>query len=245
MPKMIASITMLPATLESLTASGYTLDAFQAVKTNDDSTMPTVWMSAKNYSTNTTLTWSDQVKAYTSSTPIDVGNTIAVGFSVDIAPGQKLTVSKTGTGTTTTAGIPGALSVLNTSGQDFTVGVTASGTVQGVAQSAAPLFAVALTGSDLKLIELTRKVLFVVSGSNAVPGAVVTQSLGPGVMVDFASAPDGERSLSFDRDSGWSWGDAVWADAVPPGANLKSLLTVRSERLVATAKALLIRLLAL
>ena len=38
-----------------------------------------------------------------------------------------------------------------------------------------------------------------------------------------------ERSLSFDLDKGWHWGDAAWKRSVPPGADLKSLrASVRS-----------------
>jgi hypothetical protein len=230
-----ATIVMSQQTVQSLKASGYTLDAFQVVETNDDGTMPTVWLSTAQYALNTTLTWSARVKAYTSATAIAVERTIVVGFSADVAPGQMLTIDNTaGTGSVTTDGIPGAVCVLNTTGQGFTVGVTASGTVQGMPQSA-PLCAATLHGSDLKLIELTTRVLFVVSGSTAIPGTVVARSLGPGVMVDFAGA--NERPLTFDVDKGWSWGGATWASSVPPGADLKSILTIRSERLLRRARA--------
>ena len=103
----------------------------------------------------------------------------------------------------------------------------------------APLCAVALHGQDLKVIELTTKVLLLFSGSHAESGTIVDRSQGPGVMVDYADAP--KRSLNFDLDKGWSWDRAAWAQSVPPGTDLKSLLCVRSERLATTATAYLRR----
>jgi hypothetical protein len=223
---------MSKETAEDLNASGYTLHAFQVVSTNDDGAMPTVWMSTKGYSLTTTLTWSDEIVAYSSTTAIAAGATVAVGFSVGIAPGQMLTIeSGTGTGPVTADGLQDAVGVLNSSGQRFTVGVSASGKVQENEQAVMPLCAAALHGQDLKLFELTSKVLFVVSGSLATPGTIVSRSSGPGVMLDFSGAPGGERSLTYDSDAGWSWNEAAWAYGVPPGTDLKPLLTLRSERL--------------
>lgn len=237
-----ATIAMSQPTVESLKSSGYTLDAFQVVETNDDGTLPTVWLSTVKYALSTTLTWTAQVKAYTSPTAIAPNRVIVVGFSTDIASGQMLTVDASGAGSVTWDGIAGAIGVRNMTGQGFTVGVAAAATVQGMPQSAT-LCAAPLYGVDLKLIEPTTRVLFVVGGSIAAPGTTVTRSLGPGVLVDFAGA--NARSLTFDIDKGWSWGGAAWASSVPPGADLKSILAIRSEVLLRRANASFARVMTL
>jgi hypothetical protein len=229
-----ATITMPEATVESLSRSGYTLQAFQVVQTNDSLTMPTIWLTTTQYSPLTTLTWTDRVKAYTSSTAIAVGTRIADGFSADIAAGQVLVIDSTaGTGTVEGDGVPGALGVVNTKSQRFTVGVSATATVQGNTQPCSPLCAAPLYGNDLKLIRPTKHVLFVVGGSRAGPGTVEGHSQGPGVMVDFNAAA--QHALAYDVDKGWSWGDGTWAKSVLPNAALPPILTIRTESLEAKA----------
>jgi hypothetical protein len=229
-----ALISMSPDTLHGLRNSGYTLEMFRVVNTNDDGAMPTVCFSFNQYLERTALTWTDQAKAYTSATAINVGATIAALFSIAIEPGQILTIDESGVGSVTADGIPGTICVRNTSGRSFTTGVMSSG-------PDAPLCAVALHGQDLKVIELTTKVLLLFSGSSAIPGTIVDRSQGPGVMVDYAdefTCVHGlERALNFDLDKGWSWDGGPWAQSVPPGADLKSLLCVRSERLATAAAA--------
>jgi hypothetical protein len=231
-----ATITMSDTTVESLSRSGYTLQAFQVVQTNDSSTMPTIWFMTTQYSRLTTLMWTDQAKAYTSATTIAVGTRIAVGFTTDIASGQVLVInSPAGTGAVNEEGVPGTLGIQNTTGQHFTVGASATATVQGNAQPCFPLSAAPLYGEDLKLIELTKSVLFVVGGSTAKAGTVEGRSQGPGVMVDFTGAV--QRELAYDINTGWSWDGGNWAIDYPPNTDLPPILTVRSEKLVAEANA--------
>ena len=83
-----ALISMSPETLHGLRNSGYTLEMFRVVNTNDDGAMPTVWFTFNQYLERTALTWTDQAKAYTSATAINVGATIAELFSIAIEPGR-------------------------------------------------------------------------------------------------------------------------------------------------------------
>jgi hypothetical protein len=231
-----AAITMSDTTAESLSRSGYTLQAFQVVLTNDSLTMPTIWFTTTKYSTLTELMWTDQAKAYTSATPIIIGTLIVVGFTTDIAPGQVLVInSAAGTGAVEGGGVPCTLGIENTTGHPFTVGASATATVQGNPQPCSPLCAAPLYGTDLKLIELTKRVLFVVGGSRALAGTVERCSQGPGVMVDFTEAA--QRALAYDINTGWSWGGGAWAFDVRPDTDLPPILTVRSENLVAKANA--------
>jgi hypothetical protein len=230
------TITMPKATVESLSRSGYSLQAFQVVQSNDNETMPTIWLTTTQYATQTTLTWTDRVKAYTSSTAIAVGTRIIDGFSVDIAAGQVLVVdSAAGTGTVEEGGEPGALLVVNTQSQPFTVGAAATAKVQGNTQPCSPLCAAPLHGNNLKLIKPTKHVLFVVSSSRAGPGTVEGHSQGPGVMVDFNAVA--QQELAYDVDKGWSWNRSTDAKSVLPHAALPPILTIRTENLYAKANA--------
>jgi hypothetical protein len=71
-----ALVSVSPETLRGLRNSGYSLEMLRVVNTNDDGAMPTVCFSFKEFLEHTALTWTDQVKGYTSTTAINVGATI-------------------------------------------------------------------------------------------------------------------------------------------------------------------------
>jgi hypothetical protein len=60
MQRNTALISMSPDTLQGLRNSGYTLEMFRVVNTNDDGAMPTVCFSFKEFLEHTALTWTDQ-----------------------------------------------------------------------------------------------------------------------------------------------------------------------------------------
>lgn len=209
------TIQAAPQTLQALVQGGYTLYALQAVQ-GAGGGVPVAWLRTRAFSENTRLAWENTYQAYTSTSQSVPGGTITAIAAYPIAPGQTLQVtSPTGTGTVVSGGVAGEVSILNQTTVPFTAGLA-----QSMNGSGEPLCAFPLYGGNLVLVSPVPQVLVMFS---AVPDqTVMTQALGPGVLVDFTGATD--RSVTFDINNGWAWGEEAWGKAVPPLSDLVPLL---------------------
>jgi hypothetical protein len=213
-------ITMTKATIDALHGGNYRLYGFKAVQTNQGGGAPVVWfqLPSPRYSTSTAIVWNVQYQAYTSEDTIVSGGKVTATFAADIDLGQTLDVEADGTGPVTDGGPAQAISILNTSGEEFTCG-----TSQQLADgSYSPMCAFPLYGHQLDAIAPIEKILLMFSTEPANTGTVVEQAYTNSILIDLTSA--NLREVYFDINQGWSWGGYNWASSYLPNENLVPLL---------------------
>jgi len=181
------------------------------------------------YSTSTHVGWRDGCQAYTSGSPITGGEQVRVGFSAAIDVGQVLRVLPGGIGLVCSDGHAGAVAILNTTSTMFTCGISG-----GTDSEPAPYCAFPLYGNHLQTLVPLGKILLMFATREVAPGTVVEHfydaartSFGPGVLIDLTGAT--QRALTYDINTGWSWGGYTWARTIPPGTDLVPLLIERPE----------------
>jgi len=199
----------------------YSLYAFKAVQTAVGGGKPTVWFQTMKYSTKTNISWQVQYQAYTSSSEIKPGVTIDASFTVNINLGQLLTVDNgTGTGTVTSAGSPGTISIWNTTNVDFTCGIAQSAN----GADGQPMCAFPLIGQDKDVIAPIEKVLLMFATQTVNTGTVIEKAYGPGVLIDLTGAPANTREVTYKKSYGWDWGGYAWGSSTEPNQDLVPLL---------------------
>lgn len=212
------TINMDEATANGLNASGYCLYGFRAVQCSDHAGMPLVWLQTSQYSTTTSVSWQDQLTAYTSLDSIVASNPVMANFNAAITLGQNLTVDKpTGIGVVG-AGVPSMIGVLNQTTKPFTCGLSSP----AGSQPPQPYCAFPLYGNNAVILKPLSKILLLFATNPMAPGTPVGIAFGSGLLVDLTSSST--RTVSYDLNASWSWGGYSWAQAVPPLTNLIPLL---------------------
>ncbi len=226
-------IVMSSETVGSLNSGGFYLYSFKAVQSTDQAGRPLIWFRTQNYSLNTTIEWSNRYSAYTSFSRIEQNNQIVIGADIPITPGQTWVIdSNAGTGKVITAGPATAVSIHNTTTQQFTTGL-----LQPQTNDSKPLCAFPLFGGFVDVITPIDKVLLIFSTELLEPGTVIESlfnltselsrgymwlSTSPGILIDLTDAD--LREVGFDINEGWSWGGFSWARGVSATENLVPLL---------------------
>jgi hypothetical protein len=216
-PAYSITINMSSVTVADLTQSGYSLCAFKAVQSANRAALPVVWQNSRNFAETTTLAWTDDYRAYVSTTQTVADAKITVMTWVAVNLGQTGNTDQNGNWTVTNDGTPRAISIFNDSTRQWTAGLA----LQFGGQPA-PFVALPLYGNFLEVMAPVDKVLLMFIAGSASVGAVVQSSHSPGVLVDFTGATS--RNVFFDINDGWSWDGAAWGTAVSPQANLSSIL---------------------
>jgi hypothetical protein len=114
-------------------------------------------------------------------------------------------------------GLADAMSMLNQSNAQYTCGLAG-----GAGQPLSPIAAFPLYGYMMNAFAPIEKVLLMFTTYPASQGALATRSYAQGLLVDLTSATS--REVSYDINSGWSWGEAAWGQIVPPNALLAPVL---------------------
>jgi hypothetical protein len=229
------TIGMAAATAAALSAQGARLCAMLAVESSGQATLPALWLQTGQYSTNTTVRWPGVCSAYTApwQGSIGAGETVSPGFSIPVATGQQLTIDQlAGTGEVTAPGPkPDAIVVLNTTTKPFAAGIA-----QELSNSSPPICASPLHGESVDLFVPAEQILLAFSNIGSRPGTVVTSLFAPGILVDLTEAMT--RSVQFDIDQGWSWGNATWGQAIGATDNVVPLLVRQSASLSRAARSI-------
>jgi hypothetical protein len=214
-------IDMTKETADDLANGNFNLFGFKSVQTSQGGGVPVVWFTTKTYSTTTLVTWQTQYQAYTSSAADIPDGQVTASFSLNIDLGQTLVVTNgsNGTGDVENGGTSTAISIQNATTSPFTTGISQ---VVGSPGVASPLCAFPLYGQQMDVIAPIEKVLLMFSSAPVDTGAVIEQAYSPGILIDLTSA--NFREVSYDINKGWSWGNAAWAQQVPPNAELAPLL---------------------
>ncbi len=210
------TIAISPETVQALSAGGFSLCVLKAISTTaGGGGRPLYWLVSKQFATSIVLRWTTQCEAYASqSTGI-----VEVSASAPITYGQVFNVQ---TGTVTDDGLPGAMSILNTTTTQYTCGLSAP-----VGSQFLPIAAFPLYGNMMDAFAPVEQMFLMFTTYPAVPGSAAERSYAQGLLVDFDSAP--ERVVSFDVNDGWSWDGGPWARAVPPNSQLAPLLIHQTQ----------------
>lgn len=225
-------ITMSQTTVDSLSAGGFSLFGFKAVKATTNGG-PLVWFQTGDYDTTTPIGWEETYEAYVSNTEIDTGVTIDASNSLPINLGQTLDVNDPkGTGVVKDGGLSEGISILNDTSAPFTCGIS-----QTQGGTTTPLCAFPLFGNGLDVIVPIEKVLLTFASSPIDTGTVIEQAFAQGFLIDLTDAPSQSRAVNFDINKGWSNGGFTWAQVVPPQSSLLPLLIDNSVSTVRALKA--------
>lgn len=232
-PTYQIDLSLTPATVGALVDGGYSLYAVFAVEMTNAAAGPTVGFATQSIMANMTIEWTADVSAYTSSSPITNGGLIRIGYETSIDPGQTFEVTAGGVGQVKTEGPSTKITIANTTAGPFTSGFARA--VSGMA-AAVPIFAVPLYGNQTNVAAPLPKVLLQLTTKTLRPGAVVERFMPKSLALAsynlsllVTATESGLRKLSYDINTGWSWGHHSWAQTVPADANLTTLLIEPEE----------------
>jgi hypothetical protein len=212
------NITMTVGTVMFLSRNGFALYGFKAVKTTNQGAAPLVLFRNSSVFLNTQVTWTDQYRAYLSSSPIIPNGTVAVSSAIAIDLGQTAVVGQDGHLTAIAQGTPSAISLSSASFQQWT---------SGIAQPSAdpqpsPLVALPLSGNGIEVITPVEKVLLLFAQTTFSAGTVSYKAYAPGILVDLTGAS--QRDVSYDINNGWNSGGNAWATPVAAQQDLIPIL---------------------
>lgn len=222
------NIHMSQDTVDRLTDGHYSLYAFKAVKSTAQGS-PLIWFATKTYSLLTNVEWEEQYNAYTSRTEIRPNTRIVASASYAIDLDQTLNVNSTaGTGSVDTqSGVPGAISINNTTNAPFTCGISQTDPNGNVSS----MCAFNLYGLNLDVIAPIEQVLFMFATAQINTGTVIEKAFTSGLIVDLTGAPQNTREVKYEINNGWSWSGEPWGKQVAPNASLVPLLIQNSPAL--------------
>jgi hypothetical protein len=216
---------MKVGTLTALANSGFYLYGFKAAGNSDLAGRPLVWLRMLYYAATTIVSCTDQYEAYISNSPIISNEEVVVATAAGIMPGQTLQISAGGSVAVLREGAPTSISILNTTSQLLTCGLS-----QIQNGTSMPFCAFPLNGDGLNVIAPLEKVLLIFSTVLIETGTVTDQSFsfaGPGayssgLLIDLND--DEQRQVSFDINEGWSWGAYTWGQQISSVSNLVPFL---------------------
>ncbi|KAA0582301.1 hypothetical protein FZ983_07380 [Azospirillum sp. B21] len=216
------AVTMDQNTLTTLKNNGFILYGFKGISTpNGSSAQPTVWFSTNQYLTSTTISWTENYKAYISSQQIQANTTIDASNNISADLGNLVTVDGNGMLTvSTTGGTSGAVSVYDNSSNPYTTGLSQAAN----GGPATPLCALSLLGQTTDVIVPIEYVLLMFATQTVDTGTVLYNAYTQSIAVDLTGAPANSRSVSYVVNQGWQTDGATWATVYPPNAALKPLL---------------------
>jgi hypothetical protein len=212
------NITMTPATVTVLSRNGFALYGFKAVKTTTQGAAPLLWFRTRSVFLNTQVTWTEQYRAYLSTSPITPNGTIAVSSAIAIDLGQTAVVGENGQLTAIAQGTPSAISLSSASFQQWTSGIAQP----SADQQPSPLVALPLSGNGIEVITPVEKVLLLFAQTTFSAGTVSYKAYAPGILLDLTGAS--QRDVSYDINNGWNSGGNAWATPVAAQQDLIPIL---------------------
>ena len=216
------TITIAPETSQSLVQGGYSFCAFKAIATTvGGGGTPLYWIAMKGQATTISIRWATNYAAYVSPSE-EIGDDIV---AVPTASGSVFNVEAGGRGPVTDDGLPGAISILNTSSTPYT-----SGLATGANHNPSPFAAFPLFGYMMNAFAPIEQVILTFTSYPVRQRRAAERLYEQGLFIDFAAAPERECALRYDWNSGWSWDGGSWIRTIPPNTQLAPLL-IRHARL--------------
>ena len=212
------TINMNPKTVADLKRSGFQLYGFKAVKSTNGGGEPTVWFQSANLLVNTKISWAETYKSYISNNQIIANGIITASANSAIDLGQTMEVDTVGNVSVTNEGSEHSISIFNNSTTQYTTGIQ-----QQLSNGEySTLCAFPLYGNNLDVITPIDKVLLMFATSPVQTATVIQQAFGAGLLIDLTS--EDSRTVDFDINKGWSWGNEGWGKSIPANSPLNPLL---------------------
>lgn len=211
------TVQLPSATLQALTASGYSLLAFQPVQATAGGGQPVLWIRVASLANSIIIEWTQAYTAYLSQSEIAINGTVLMQASGEVAPGQILEVGQDGSVKVTDGGPENAMSVLNTTSTPYTCGLASSSS-----SVTSPIAAFPLYGNSMDAMAPVEQLFLLFESYPATAGQILDRTLAPGLLVDLSGVT--EREVGFDINNGWTTGGAPWATTVPANTPLSQVL---------------------
>jgi hypothetical protein len=215
------NLNMSASTVAKAKAMGFTLYGFKSVKTSSQGAAPVVWFKDEDYLQTNIITWSEQYQAYTSLTDPIGGGSIASLTAANADLGQEADVDLYGN-ITVKNGTPGlvtdnsaqAITIVNTSDVPFTTGLASVQNGVSKAMCAVPLY-----GYTSTFIAPIETITLMFASENVDTGSVVYRTYAQALQIDLTAS--NTRTVAFDINSSWSWGNEAWGTLIPRGEDLQ------------------------
>jgi|HubBroStandDraft_5_1064220.scaffolds.fasta_scaffold109660_2 hypothetical protein len=199
-------------TASELKERGYRLIAFKAVQSSARGGKPTVWftLDAQRFGPLLKVSWAENYSGYVSLDTIVPGGLVTASASAPANLGQVVVIEDAQKLTVKGGSRPQAISLYNKTDIEYTCGI-AQKTPDGESK---PMCALPVEGGHLGHIAPIQRILLVFATEKVNTGTVITQAVGPGLIVDLTTA--NVREVTYQRGSNWSWGGYSWGTAVEP-----------------------------
>lgn len=203
-------ITMSAATVSQLLSGKYSLYGFKAVQSSGGG-VPLVWFQTQTYATATSIDWSVQYAGYTSESQSFESNPVVTASNTyEVNLGDLLTVDDAaGEAAHSEDGqVKNAVNFANTTSDPFTCGLSLPSSVNPNGPGT-PLCAFTLHGKTPELsITPIEKVVLIFATEAYNTGTVIEQAFGEPLLIDVTGVSS--RSVTYDIDAGWGWGNQPW-----------------------------------
>jgi len=230
-------IRMSADTVKNLQGKNFNLLAFRAVETSDDGGLPVVWSGRKDYAEITDVSWGETYGAFASYTKSKPRAQITVNCQKVINLGQKMVVLSPLQCQEPVNGHAGCISVLNNTKSEIpSCGIIERNNNNN--NEFAPLCAFPLINGYVILIRPIQKVFLTFGNKAMVTKMAITESIGPGILIDMTKKP--LRHVQYDANDGWIWNPREGsAEKYPAETKLAPHLIILSEGLKRAAKGML------
>lgn len=218
--KYQVTINMSQDTVKALSESNYSLYCFRAVQCWHKSGMPLVWRR-QGYSLTTIIEWSEEYEVYTSPQKLNPGIKLGSHNSYPIELGQKFLVdSSEGLGKIKQNGVDDAIAIYNQTQRQFTCGIS----VKTENDTANPICALPIFGDKTQVIIPLNKILLLFSTMQVKTSTAILKAESSGILIDLTKAPENLRTVNYNINKGWEWGEEAWAQTTKASTNLNEVL---------------------
>jgi hypothetical protein len=217
-------VNMSGDTVAKAKALGFKLYGFKSIKSSSSAAQPVVWFKDTDYLQTNTIDWSEQYQAFTSLTDPIGGGSISSLTSANADLGQEADVDQYGN-INVKNGSPGlatdnsaqAITIVNTSDVPFTAGLASVQDGISKAMCAMPLY-----GNTSNFIAPIEKITLMFAGENLNTGAVISRTYAQALQIDLTAS--NTRTVAFDINNSWSWGNEGWGTLISRGENLQPFI---------------------
>jgi len=220
------TINISPEDVRILKEQGYSLYVFKSVASSSNGS-PTIWFNlpSEKLLEKTVITWKEEFQAYNSATTIAPTVTIEASNTIATDLGQLVAIEKgSGSLSSSTGGLDGAVSFLNKDTQTFTVGINQMVNGKSNILCAFPILG---AGSSRVITPLT-KIALIFSTNQIVTATVIIKAMSGGALIDLTGVSS--RETIYNINEGWSAGGATWLKNFDAFTDLKKLLIENSSR---------------
>jgi hypothetical protein len=201
--------------------AGYYLTAFKGVGTSASNGQPTTWFTNGAPASKISVNWSESYQAYNADVEIIPNGTIKTSNPLNVDLGDQYAFGPGGVPTVTRNGpSPGAVTILNSSGKKYTVGLS-----QSVGGTYAALCAFPLNGGEFSLALTPVETVLLMWASRTInTGTVIVTGYSSGLLIDMTGAPQGTREVQYDTSNGWKLNNQAWTEQVAINTLLAGVL---------------------